>query len=172
MLGDKIMWRILMILFAIVSSAMATDLKIDDIDLAMLRKGLPEKWYVSEVRTISAPDGWIRTEGGLGIRIDVSREPYSSELKKTKGGGLEVQRPEYVICIMPRDFGGESMDFTSFKNGKIVLPKQAPSIGSFVIGYTCIVEGGYVFSATLGSFKDWKNPEELFKQLRLRKVKP
>src|SRR5574341_572551 len=96
------------VVLLIASSASAADVQIADIDLERLYIKSPPRWYISQVQKVTAPDGWKKSEGGNGVRIVISREPYSYELKNQGDGTLAVSRPEFVLCIMPQDFVAKS----------------------------------------------------------------
>ena len=160
----------LFMVFLAVSSGFGGELRLEDIDLEALHKALPESWYISHVEQVSAPDGWAKTEGDKGVRVVVSREPYSHELRKQKDGSLAVWRPEFVICLMPQDFVAQSVNGASFRNGKVDSSQPAPARAVATLAYGGAVAGAYVFHSDT-SFKDWKNPGEVAKQSNLLRTK-
>ena len=157
---------LLCIAFLFAHSVFAEDVTFEDIPIEKINEILPLQWYVSAVYPrITYPGVWKRVSGSNGVRIVISRYPYSMELHQWKNrwdGPYAVYTPQVIMVLMPFDFEGEHMDtHYIFRNGEIIKPQGSgqhmPTVALPHLDQFTKVEQGYLFYGEY-KFKDWESP--------------
>jgi hypothetical protein len=160
----------LLLLCAVVfaGNTLAEDIAIEDFPVERVRTCLPEHWYVESIKGELTVSGWNKSNGSNGIRVTITRVPYDTVLRPTRGRGLAVAIPRFYLYVFPFDFEGEHVDNAEiFRRGEIITARSAnPSAKQIlVMNEFEAVEDWYVFHNS-PTFRDWKAPvAEIIKKL-------
>jgi len=135
--------------------------RIDQIPVAQIKKCLPDHWRIQSISPVPTISGWVKLAGSGGVRVTISRTPYTNELRRTKSGALEVPVPRVSIYVFPLDFEGKHANTDAvFRQDKIITtdsPKQPRVTADIVADQYTRIGSWYVFH-NKPTFPDWTTP--------------
>lgn len=110
----KILLVISTMLFILPAFAQNVDKEV----VEQLNEYLPQGWKVSSIDKVSAPQGWVRTQGDEGLRICIKK---AGEIREVfaKSNLMDKTNPHYYFTIMPLNWQGTSLFNEQFKSGQI-----------------------------------------------------